>query len=574
MNQQLLNQNNGNIIEDDIVNESNIKNISQLIKHIESKLENKIYDIFGLISNNIPNEKTNSVLLKMKERDVNTNFNLEKIRGIEQKQLIINDNVTSNQLRIEKLKQELNEHIIASDKIFKENLTFPGIIGKFSKFKNIREFIINTNEQINNLINFKNKTILEYNIQIKDIINTINQINFQVDQFSKSNLNYFNTSMNDSKKENNEKFDNLTKELNTIKDDYDKYKKNNKEDIKNCLDYQKKVFEKIIKSEFEYSDLSFNEEQEIINKEDYDAKYFKEIFSKIIKQFLCNNKIEIHNEINELKNDILEIKTWKEKEQAKKNKRNRLYNSQEKKSFIISKEKDIPNISNNIIKGISPKKKSLTISKSYSDFHNTLKNSTILSKKHITNNQFKNTISSNKEETKISFFMSTNNNNNNNQDNNINQNIQNKTISNLNNFSTIKNKSPLKNKNQELLIDKNKILYDSSEEKKDISPSFDSFEGKTTEPTVSYDNNINQSIFIIKKPEDIQIKDKLKLKTKKEISLLNTRDTRQFKDNNISLWINKTESNNRECNRKKTMNSRKVNINKNIPLNTNTLSNI
>ena len=228
MNQQLLNQNNGNIIEDDIVNESNIKNISQLIKHIESKLENKIYDIFGLISNNIPNEKTNSVLLKMKERDVNTNFNLEKIRGIEQKQLIINDNVTSNQLRIEKLKQELNEHIIASDKIFKENLTFPGIIGKFSKFKNIREFIINTNEQINNLINFKNKTILEYNIQIKDIINTINQINFQVDQFSKSNLNYFNTSMNDSKKENNEKFDNLTKELNTIKDDYDKYKKNNK----------------------------------------------------------------------------------------------------------------------------------------------------------------------------------------------------------------------------------------------------------------------------------------------------------------------------------------------------------
>ena len=573
MNQQLLNQNNGNIIEDDIVNESNIKNISQLIKHIESKLENKIYDIFGLISNNIPNEKTNSVLLKMKERDVNTNFNLEKIRGIEQKQLIINDNVTSNQLRIEKLKQELNEHIIASDKIFKENLTFPGIIGKFSKFKNIREFIINTNEQINNLINFKSKTILEYNIQIKDIINTINQINFQVDQFSKSNLNYFNTSMNDSKKENNEKFDNLTKELNTIKDDYDKYKKNNKEDIKNCLDYQKKVFEKIIKSEFEYSDLSFNEEQEIINKEDYDAKYFKEIFSKIIKQFLCNNKIEIHNEINELKNDILEIKTWKEKEQAKKNKRNRLYNSQEKKSFIISKEKDIPNISNNIIKGISPKKKSLTISKSYSDFHNTLKNSTILSKKHITNNQFKNTISSNKEETKISFFMSTNNNNNNNQDNNINQNIQNKTISNLNNFSTIKNKSPLKNKNQELLIDKNKILYDSSEEKKDISPSFDSFEGKTTEPTVSYDN-INQSIFIIKKPEDIQIKDKLKLKTKKEISLINTRDTRQFKDNNISLWINKTESNNRECNRKKTMNSRKVNINKNIPLNTNTLSNI
>ncbi len=569
MYQKLLNQNNDNIIEDNLYNEPNIKDISQLIQYIESKLEKKIFEIIDKISNDCLNEKTNSVLLEMKERDVNINYILEKIRGIEQKQLVINDNVTSNQLRIEKLKQELDEHIIASDKIFKENFSFPGIIGKFSKFKNIAEFILNTNEQINNLINFKNKTILEYNIQIKDITNTIIQINFKVEQSSKSNLNYFNVTMNDRRKENNEKYEKLNHELNTIKDEFYKYKKNNKEDIKNCLEFQKTIFEKIIKSEFEYSDLSVNEEQDIKNKEEYYSKCFKEIFSKIIKQFLYNNWNEIHNEINQLKHDILEIKIWKEKEQSKKNKRNRLYNSQEKKSFIISKEKELPNLSNNLIKGISSEKKSLTISKSYSNFNNTLKNSSILSKKTLTNSQFKNTISSKKEETKISFFMSTDNNHN--EDNILNQNIQNKTISNLNNISSIKNISPLKNKNTEK--ENNKILYDSSEEKKDISPSFDSFERKTTEPTVSYDN-INQSIYLIKKPEDIQIKDKLKLNNKKEISLLNTRDTRQFKDNNISLWINKKETNNRECNRKKTINSRKVNINKTIPLNTNTISNV
>ena len=568
MYQKLLNQNNDNIIEDNLYNEPNIKDISQLIQYIESKLEKKIFEIIDKISNDCSNEKTNSVLLELKERDVNINYILEKIRGIEQKQLVINDNVTSNQLRIEKLKQELDEHIIASDKIFKENFSFPGIIGKFSKFKNIAEFILNTNEQINNLINFKNKTILEYNIQIKDITNTINQINFKVEQSSKSNLNYFNVTMNDRRKENNEKYEKLNHELNTIKDEFYKYKKNNKEDIKNCLEFQKTIFEKIIKSEFEYSDLSVNEEQDIKNKEEYYSKCFKEIFSKIIKQFLYNNWNEIHNEINQLKHDILEIKKWKEKEQSKKNKRNRLYNSQEKKSFIISKEKELPNLSNNLIKGISSEKKSLTISKSYSNFNNTLKNSSILSKKTLTNSQFKNTISSKKEETKISFFMSTDNNHN--EDNILNQNIQNKTISNLNNISSIKTLSPLKNKNLEK--DKNKLLYDSSEEKKDISPSFDSFERKTTEPTVSYDN-INQSIYLIKKPEDIQIKDKLKINNKKEVPLLNTRDTRQFKDNNISLWINKNESNNREFNRKKTINSKKVNINKNIPLNTNILSN-
>ena len=220
MYQQLLNQNKENTIEDNLNNESNIKVISQLIKNVESKLEKKIIDIFNKISNNIPNENTNSVLLEMKERDVNINFSLEKIRGIEQKQLTINDNVTSNQLRVEKLKQELNEHIISSDKMFKENLSFPGIVGKFSKFKNIGEFIIHANEQINTLINFKNKTILEYNSQIKDITNTINQINFQVDQFSKSNINYFNTTMNNSRKENNEKYEKLNLELNTIKDEF------------------------------------------------------------------------------------------------------------------------------------------------------------------------------------------------------------------------------------------------------------------------------------------------------------------------------------------------------------------
>ena len=233
MYQKLLNQNNDNIIEDNLYNEPNIKDISQLIQYIESKLEKKIFEIIDKISNDCLNEKTNSVLLEMKERDVNINYILEKIRGIEQKQLVINDNVTSNQLRIEKLKQELDEHIIASDKIFKENFSFPGIIGKFSKFKNIAEFILNTNEQINNLINFKNKTILEYNIQIKDITNTINQINFKVEQSSKSNLNYFNVTMNDRRKENNEKYEKLNHELNTIKDEFYKYKKNNKEDIKN-----------------------------------------------------------------------------------------------------------------------------------------------------------------------------------------------------------------------------------------------------------------------------------------------------------------------------------------------------
>ena len=177
MYQKLLNQNNDNIIEDNLYNEPNIKDISQLIQYIESKLEKKIFEIIDKISNDCLNEKTNSVLLEMKERDVNINYILEKIRGIEQKQLVINDNVTSNQLRIEKLKQELDEHIIASDKIFKENFSFPGIIGKFSKFKNIAEFILNTNEQINNLINFKNKTILEYNILLILLIKLILKLN-------------------------------------------------------------------------------------------------------------------------------------------------------------------------------------------------------------------------------------------------------------------------------------------------------------------------------------------------------------------------------------------------------------
>ena len=61
MYQKLLNQNNDNIIEDNLYNEPNIKDISQLIQYIESKLEKKIFEIIDKISNDCSNEKTNSV---------------------------------------------------------------------------------------------------------------------------------------------------------------------------------------------------------------------------------------------------------------------------------------------------------------------------------------------------------------------------------------------------------------------------------------------------------------------------------------------------------------------------------
>ena len=504
--------------EENLNDNLNINEVNEQIKNIESNTEDKTINNESVISNKFPsNETNNQFISQLKERDAYINFILEKIRGLEQKQLVYNNQITSFTLRLEKIEKELHEQIIESDKIIKNNLTFPGLIGKFSKFKTMGEFFSNINEQMNSLIYFKNKKNLEYNIQIREMNNNIKQINFQIDQISKNNINFVNKTINENTKIYNEKIDNLNQELDNLKEEFIRYKISNGEEIKkNIIIHQKKIFEKISENKMDIDNE--NEERKDL-EENNEIKAFTEALSKILNKLLEKNWNEINGELKEFKVDITNLKIWKDKEQNKKNKKNRLSISQEKKSYIISKDKENPNISN------SPKlindKKSLSMSKSYSRIQNqNLLKKNVISKKNLSNIPRKTFFK--KEEINL---------------------LKTKSLSSSNDI------------NNEDINDNNILIAPFPENNKNAPPSSNLFE-QIIEP-ILYNNSNNYNAH-----KDIyfqtEISEKLKLKNKKkDISLLNPKNTNQFKDNNISLWINDSYKN--ESNRNRSMNHQEMN---------------
>jgi TfoX/Sxy family transcriptional regulator of competence genes len=504
--------------EENLNDNLNINEVNEQIKNIESNTEDKTINNESVISNKFPsNETNNQFISQLKERDAYINFILEKIRGLEQKQLVYNNQITSFTLRLEKIEKELHEQIIESDKIIKNNLTFPGLIGKFSKFKTMGEFFSNINDQMNGLIYFKNKKNLEYNIQIREMNNNIKQINFQIDQISKNNINFVNKTINENTKIYNEKIDNLNQVLDNLKEEFIKYKISNEEEIKkNIILHQKKIFEKISENEF-YIDNKNEERKDL--EENNEIKTLTKALSKILNNLLEKNWNEINDELKEFKVDINNLKIWKDKEQNKKNKKNRLSISQEKKSYIISKDKENPNISN------SPKlindKKSLSMSKSYSRIQNqNLLKKNVISKKNLSNIPRKTFFK--KEEINL---------------------LKTKSLSSSNDI------------NNEDINDNNILIAPFPKNNKNSPPSSNLFE-QIIEP-ILYNNSNNYNAH-----KDIyfqtEISEKLKLKNKKkDISLLNPKNTNQFKDNNISLWINDNYKN--ESIRNRSMNHQEMN---------------
>ena len=524
----------------------NINDIFLYIKDTEKKLENKIQDIISLISIKYPESKDNDLLSEIKKKETNFDFQIEKINNIEKQNLKINDRIISQELKLDKLQKEIEDFILSIEKTMKEHFTYPGIIGKFSKFKNIPDFLCYVNDTLSILVNFKDKINLDYNSYIKENNNNIKQINFRVDEFSRTNINYFNKTLNDHIEKFNESYIDFKNEIIDLRNMFEECKKKNKKDFNDfILENEFKLFETMISNDpIEFVNESNNEFE--IKHNDF-KNQIKEhnFFSNILKKLLYKSWNDIQNQMKEIKDEINLFKACREREQ-KRNKRSRILNSSEKKTFIISKDKEFPN----------KKSGTLNMSKSNSNLNNHLPNPN-LKKTLQPNFSTKNLLK--KEETKISFIVPENQRDNNNIKDNLTKSTDNinnlKVISSKNNKNNIKNK--LKpNLNYESFSDEENFSPNSNLESNQISTDF---------------NNKNQTFFYYKKKNDkipqIQINKSEKFEINNNGNRRNNANyTHKFKDTKISLWNSKSKviedknSINREINRNKTEINNNMNL--------------
>ena len=193
------------------------ESILKQIKAVESGLDAKISIIAAQLNEKMEGISSKLGAMNSQYQNLTSNlseykFKLDKVDQFSQFQSKANDLLTTHEIRINTLITDVSNAKYKYDKIFIDNLTVPGYIGEFSKFKNLREYLDSNIAQVSMLVSYKEKTDLD----LKEYKNKLESLIFQ---FSQS-LNQFNaqqiTYCNDIKKETMLHVENKIKDTNEI----------------------------------------------------------------------------------------------------------------------------------------------------------------------------------------------------------------------------------------------------------------------------------------------------------------------------------------------------------------------
>ena len=214
------------------------------IKNLESKLELQkrnnleLKNTFSIYDSKIDqlSEKIEKISTIVNSKEAETNYFNEKIAlltefrdKMEQDYYSINSKVKINS---EEIRNAVNKY----DKIIYENLAYPGVIGKDSKFRSFHEFIDYVLNQIKIFANFKDKNVVDFKSYKSKLDSIVNSLNYQIQNILTS-ANSFTT---ENKKDLEKK---LLNEMRLFDEKFIKLRVENLESIKNLETEKKEIFE-------------------------------------------------------------------------------------------------------------------------------------------------------------------------------------------------------------------------------------------------------------------------------------------------------------------------------------------
>jgi hypothetical protein len=117
-----------------------------LLKDFQARVNKTLFesnnDIIKKVNSMDEIQQRNTVKLDQLNTMVNTDkAYVDRIEDLLSFQKKTNDQLNSHELRINNLQKSLTSACYKYDKIFLDNLTIPGTIGEFCRFKNIKEYI-------------------------------------------------------------------------------------------------------------------------------------------------------------------------------------------------------------------------------------------------------------------------------------------------------------------------------------------------------------------------------------------------------------------------------------------------
>ena len=243
------------------------------------------------------NEKIEYFSTIINNREAEMNYYNEKIGLLTEFKNKIDQDYCSINNKIKSNAEELTNTINKYDKLIYENLIYPGVIGKNSRFRDFREFIDYTLNNIKIFAIFKDKNITDLKSYKNKLDSIVNSLNYQIQNIL--------SSANSFTLENKKSLEkNLLNEIKLFDEKFIKLRVENLESIKNLENEKKEIFvewENIKNMKKELTELVDSSLKKINNSN----HSIKKNLEKYEKQFneIKNNISSINNLYNKAKNE-------------------------------------------------------------------------------------------------------------------------------------------------------------------------------------------------------------------------------------------------------------------------------
>ena len=314
--------------------------ILQRIREVEKTINFNLTTITHSISQNVKELKTNFDILNSKIESLEINYNEYKLKVDKIDEFIVFknksiDQLTNHEIKINTLQNDFGNLRTKYDKLLNDNLTVPGYIGEFCRYKTIGEYLDFNIKELNSLNIFKNESINDLKNFNNKIDKLIKQFTNSLDMYSDRQIN----ALNDFK---NETFLKIVEEIKGLDKKFEEIKIINYNETKKLIDQSNELisntketidFRNNLKKFFDDKMESFKSDFIQVKNEIID---FNDEYSDIKDKF--NDIIEFINEFNYKKyggKNIYKRDNKKHKSYILKNKSEDFYNDEKKSKSSI-----------------------------------------------------------------------------------------------------------------------------------------------------------------------------------------------------------------------------------------------
>ena len=186
----------------------------KIIKKLDNKINTKIEFITTETNSKFEeiNNKINITNIKF-DRFIETNeenkLKLEKVDNLINTYNKARETLLTQELRINTINKDLDNSKFKYDKLISDNLTVPGLIGDYCKYRSLREYLENNIKEMSILNKYKEKSDLDFKGYKNKLESLITQFNTSLTQYSNQQIQYVNQAKEEIKNK-------LSLELNII----------------------------------------------------------------------------------------------------------------------------------------------------------------------------------------------------------------------------------------------------------------------------------------------------------------------------------------------------------------------